>query len=83
MAFLLISLSIAAMNSAASQTPHHPEHAGFACRGDEKVWVNTRSGIDHLSGERYYGSTKDENTCAKRRPMLRVIARPATGSSET
>ena len=65
-AFFLISLAFAAVTSAASQTPHTPEPAGFACRGDEKVWVNTRIGVCHLAGERYYGSTKQgKHLCKK------------------
>lgn len=43
---------------ASAQTVHHLEPAGFVCPSDQKVWVNTRSGIFHLAGERYYGSTK-------------------------
>jgi hypothetical protein len=34
------------------------EPAGFICLGDQKVWVNTRSGIFHFAIERCYGSTK-------------------------
>lgn len=54
---VLAGLSIPTLGWA--QTVHHPEPAGFSCPGDEKVWVNTRSGIYHLAGERYYGSTKE------------------------
>ncbi len=79
-AFFLVSVTIAAITDAASQTPHHPEPAGFACRGDENVWVNTRSGVYHLAGERYYGSTNRANTCATKLRTLRAIERPATGS---
>jgi hypothetical protein len=42
--------------------------------------VNTRSGVYHLAGERYYGSTNRANTCATKLRTLRAIERPATGS---
>ena len=35
----------------------HPAPAGMTCPGDKLVWVNTRSGIYHFRGERYFGST--------------------------
>ena len=53
-------------SAAYAQTAHHPEPSGFACPGDQKVWVNTRSGIYHLSGERYYGSTKQGRYSCKK-----------------
>ena len=55
---LLVVIISAFAVPALAQTVHHPEPAGFACPSDQKVWVNTRSGIFHLAGERYYGSTK-------------------------
>jgi hypothetical protein len=30
----------------------------MSCPGDQVVWVNTRSGIFHFQGERYFGSTQ-------------------------
>lgn len=41
-----------------AQTPNHPVPAGMMCPGDKVVWVNTRSHLYHLQGERYFGSTK-------------------------
>ena len=32
--------------------------SGASCPGDRKVWVNTRTGVYHLEGERWYGRTK-------------------------
>ncbi len=29
-----------------------------SCPGDRVVWVNTRSGIYHFAGERYFGRTQ-------------------------
>ena len=35
-----------------------PVSSTTACPGDRKVWVNTRTGVYHLEGERWYGRTK-------------------------
>jgi hypothetical protein len=43
---------------AQSQTPNHTPPPDMTCPGDKLVWVNTRSGIYHFQGERYFGSTK-------------------------
>ena len=43
---------------ALAQTPLHVPPAGLACPGDVIVWVNTRSGVYHYRGERYFGSTR-------------------------
>lgn len=42
-----------------AQAPHHEVPPGLKCRGDKVVWVNTRSGVYHFQGERYFGSTKN------------------------
>jgi hypothetical protein len=44
---------------ALAQTQSHSPPAGMTCPGDKLVWVNTRSGVYHFQGERYYGSTKE------------------------
>ena len=41
-----------------AQTPVHTPPSGLSCPGDVTVWVNTRSGVYHFQGERYFGSTK-------------------------
>jgi hypothetical protein len=41
-----------------AQTPVHNLPAGMSCPGDKVVWVNTRSGVYHFQGERYFGSTQ-------------------------
>jgi hypothetical protein len=41
-----------------AQTPVHQPPASISCPGDLVVWVNTRSGIFHFKGERYFGSTQ-------------------------
>jgi hypothetical protein len=48
-----------AFGAAAAQTPVHAVPPGLTCPGDVIVWVNTRSGVYHFAGERYYGSTKN------------------------
>jgi hypothetical protein len=43
-------------------THHHKAYAkttyGISCPGDRVVWVNTKSGVYHLEGERWFGRTK-------------------------
>jgi hypothetical protein len=41
-----------------AQTPTHTVPTELSCKGDQVVWVNTRSGVYHYHGERYFGSTK-------------------------
>ena len=36
-----------------------PMKANFFCPGDRIVWLNTRSGVYHLEGERWFGRTWD------------------------
>lgn len=39
---------------------------GASCSGDVRVWVNTRSGVYHLPGSRWYGTTRHgEYLCRK------------------
>ena len=46
-------------SSAPTETrPQTPTSANGQCPGDVLVWVNTRSGIYHLPGSRWYGSTR-------------------------
>ena len=41
-----------------AQTPVTAPPPGLSCPGDKVVWVNTKSGIYHFRGERYFGSTE-------------------------
>lgn len=47
----------------ANQTPaphfHSEQEAKQHCPNDTVVWVNTKTGVYHLRGERWYGATKD------------------------
>jgi hypothetical protein len=54
----LIPFAILGLPAAYAQTPSHTPPAGLTCPGDKLVWVNTRSGVYHFQGERYFGSTK-------------------------
>jgi hypothetical protein len=53
-AALLPFLSTAAL----AQSPQHTPPPRLQCPGDRVVWVNTKSGIYHFKGERYFGSTQ-------------------------
>ena len=55
----IIAASLASpIGFASAQAPTHSPPAGMSCTGDKIVWVNTRSGVYHFQGERYFGSTK-------------------------
>ena len=44
----------------------HSDSPGLRCPGDQVVWVNTRTGVYHLQGERWFGRTKyGEYLCEK------------------
>jgi hypothetical protein len=55
----VLLLSLAIVSGAAASRAGTPQHAptNLHCPGDKVVWVNTRSGIYHFRGERYFGST--------------------------
>ncbi len=59
-ATLLICLAVAVgiPEASRSQAPQHTPPSNLRCPGDKMVWVNTRSGIYHFRGERYFGSTR-------------------------
>jgi hypothetical protein len=43
-----------------------PRESGGQCPGDVLVWVNTRTGVFHFPGERWYGNTRQgEFICEK------------------
>lgn len=54
----LAIVALFACGSAQGQTPVHVPPPGMTCPGDVIVWVNTKSGVYHFQGERYFGSTK-------------------------
>ncbi len=55
----LIVLGLLIGPASYAQTPTHTPPAQLSCPGDRMVWVNTRSGVYHYKGERYFGSTKE------------------------
>jgi hypothetical protein len=56
---VLIALAIAVGSSSVfAKVPPRTPPAGMTCSGDHIVWVNTRSGIYHFQGERYFAATK-------------------------
>ena len=42
----------------AGHKAYAPVSSVLSCPGDRKVWVNTRTRVYHLEGERWYGRTK-------------------------
>ena len=57
-ALLASAVVLGAVAIGRAQTPVHEPPPGMTCPGDRLVWVNTRSGVYHFEGERYFGSTK-------------------------
>lgn len=57
----VLFLSALAPTYAAAPAPHFSseQEAQKHCPTDEVVWVNTKTGVYHLKGERWYGATKD------------------------
>lgn len=56
---LLFCAGLSGSAIAHAQAPQHAVPSGMRCPGDKVVWVNTRSGIYHFQGERWFGSTKE------------------------
>ena len=61
---LAAALFLSALSPAyADRTPalhfHSEQEAKQHCPHDQVVWVNTKTGVYHLKGERWYGATKD------------------------
>lgn len=46
-------------NGTPAQRFHSEREAQRHCPHDQVVWVNTKTGVYHLKGERWYGTTKD------------------------
>ena len=61
---LVAVLFFSALSPAYSRSPpsshfHSEQDAKQHCPNDSVVWVNTKTGVYHLRGERWYGATKD------------------------
>ena len=55
---IALCIAVPWSSSFASHKAYEPVTSTAVCPGDRKVWVNTRTGIYHLEGERWYGRTK-------------------------
>jgi hypothetical protein len=54
----LVALGLLSGAGTQAQTPTHIPPTELSCKDDQVVWVNTRSGVYHYRGERYFGSTR-------------------------
>ena len=55
----LSTLSPVYANQTPAQRFRSEQEATHHCPNDSVVWVNTKTGVYHLKGERWYGATKD------------------------
>ena len=60
LARLLIGAAFVSLSTAAWAYHNHYADVspGISCPADRVVWVNTRTGVYHLEGERWFGRTK-------------------------
>jgi hypothetical protein len=56
---LLLSAFLATSTALPTKHFHSEIEARRHCPNDTVVWVNTKTGIYHLKGERWYGATKE------------------------
>ncbi len=54
----LVAVGLLSGAGSSAQTPTHVPPPSLTCPADRVVWVNTRSGVYHFRGERYFGSTQ-------------------------
>jgi hypothetical protein len=76
LAALLFFSTVSPVYANAPSAPdfHTEQEAKQHCPNDTVVWVNTKTGVYHLKGERWYGTTKEGAMSAEKKRMQRVIA---------
>jgi hypothetical protein len=74
---LLFTLSIYPVCAPAAHTPRHSSQ-GERGNPSVKVWVNTKSGVYHCPGTRWYGATK-QGTYMTQKQAQDAGNRPAYG----
>jgi hypothetical protein len=64
--------------------PHFPSEqaAKQHCPNDTVVWVNKKTGVYHLKGERWYGVTKEGAYECRKEADAKATAQPETASRE-
>lgn len=56
--FLTANIHSVYANSSSMQEYSTPQEAQAHCPNDTVVWLNTRTGIYHFRGQRWYGNTR-------------------------
>ncbi|MCI0151962.1 hypothetical protein KNO81_39700 [Paraburkholderia sediminicola] len=61
-AFFLLASCLSLLNTAYAESApqfHSEQAARRHCPKDTVVWVNTRTGVYHFKGQRWYGNTRE------------------------
>ena len=61
---------------------HSEQEAKQHCPNDTVVWVNTKTGVYHFKGERWYGATKEGAYECRKEADAEGDAQPETASRE-
>ena len=79
-ALFFSALSPAYAGPTAAPHFHSEQEAKQHCPHDSIVWVNTKTGVYHLKGERWYGATKDGAYVCRKEADAEVIVSPGMAS---
>jgi hypothetical protein len=74
----LVLVSTPALGNPRQQEPSSKQQPTTQGRPDVKVWVNTRSGVYHCPGTRWYGNTKNGEYMTQKQAQEKGY-RPAYG----